>query len=108
MLSGSRDGKLLIWNALPAKSQLKLVEGFLMLASYLPRNQGKSLEIEMGGKKLTNTKKNIIRVYLLIFKIIVSALTMNNQDKNSFFIGCDSGGLFKCSLLSNTQVSSSI
>jgi hypothetical protein len=49
LLSGSRDGKLLIWNALPAKSQLKLVEGFLMLASYLPRNQGKSLEIEMGG-----------------------------------------------------------
>ena len=49
LLSGSRDGKLLIWNALPAKNQLKLVEGFLMLASYLPRNQGKSLEIEMGG-----------------------------------------------------------
>lgn len=50
-MSGSRDGKILIWNALPAKNQLKLVEGYLMLIDYLPRNHHRSLGTEMGGLK---------------------------------------------------------
>lgn len=28
---------------------------------------------------------------------------MNNEDKDTFVVGCDSGGLFKCSLTSQTS-----
>ena len=51
MLSASRDGKLLIWNALPTKNQLKLHDGFIILLDYLPKHTYKSLGTEMGGNK---------------------------------------------------------
>lgn len=39
-----------MWNALPAKNQLKLVEGFLMLIDYLPKKNSRAYGVEMGGK----------------------------------------------------------
>jgi hypothetical protein len=49
LLSTSRDGKILVWNALPAKSQLKLYDGFLMLIDFLPRNMNRITGTEMSG-----------------------------------------------------------
>ena len=49
-MSGSKDGKILIWNPLPTKSQLKLVDGFRMLVDIMPKNTYRSLGTEMGGK----------------------------------------------------------
>ena len=63
---------------MPAKNQLKLVDGFRMLTDYLHRMHVKSIGTEMG----------------------VSNVSMNSEDKDSFIVGCDSGGLFKCSLSS--------
>ena len=57
LLSGSRDGKILIWNALPAKNQLKLIDGYLMLIDYLPRTHAKSLGTEMAGKLINYLQK---------------------------------------------------
>jgi WD40 repeat protein len=50
LLSTSRDGKILVWNALPAKSQLKLYDGFIMLIDFLPRNLNRINGTEMSGK----------------------------------------------------------
>ena len=50
-MSGSKDGKILIWNPLPAKNQLKLVDGFRMLIDFLPKSQYRSRGTEMGGKR---------------------------------------------------------
>ena len=33
---------------------------------------------------------------------------MNNEDKDIFLVGCDSGGLFKCSLSSQVNAELSI
>ena len=41
---------MLVWNALPAKNQLKLVNGYLMLIDYLPKSFHKSIGSEMGSK----------------------------------------------------------
>ena len=49
-MSGSKDGKILIWNPLPTKSQLKLVDGFRMLVDFLPKNSYRTLGAEMGGR----------------------------------------------------------
>ena len=50
-----------------------------MLIDYLPRGNVKSFGTEMG----------------------VTSLSVNSEDKDTFIIGCESGGLFKCSLSSN-------
>jgi hypothetical protein len=52
LLSGSKDGKILSWNALPSKNQLKLIDGFIMLIDYLPRSHHKAIGTEMGGSYL--------------------------------------------------------
>ncbi|CAF1068723.1 unnamed protein product [Brachionus calyciflorus] len=75
LLSCSKDGRILIWNALPTKNQLKLVDGYVMLNDFLPKRNIRSLGVEMA----------------------VSSFSMNKIDKESFIAGCDSGGLFKCS-----------
>jgi WD40 repeat protein len=49
LMSGSKDGKILIWNPQPGKSQLKLTDGFRMLIDYLPNSQFRTRGIEMGG-----------------------------------------------------------
>jgi hypothetical protein len=61
------------------------MEGFIMLIDNLPRNNFKSLGTEMG----------------------VTSLSVNSEDKDTFMIGCESGGLFKCSLSSNKIENSS-
>ena len=33
---------------------------------------------------------------------------LNNEDKDTFIVGCDSGGLFKCSLSSEVAATPSI
>ena len=57
-MSGSKDGKILIWNPLPAKNQLKLVDGFRMLIDFLPKSQYRSRGTEMGGKRTLNQVSN--------------------------------------------------
>lgn len=49
LLSTSKDGKILIWNALPTKNQLKLMDGFLMLNDFLTNRHLKSYGSEMSG-----------------------------------------------------------
>ncbi len=85
LMSGSKDGKILIWNPMPAKSQLKVIDGFKMLVDHLPNSQYVARGVEMG----------------------VSCLSINNEDKETFVSGCDSGGLFKCSLLSEEPANTS-
>lgn len=60
LLSASKDGKILCWNPLPSKNQLKIIEGFIMLIDYLPRSYFKSLGSEMGGKKLFGGRFSIV------------------------------------------------
>ncbi len=81
-MSGSKDGKLLVWNALPAKNQLKLVDAFIILVDFLPRQHAKLLGTEMG----------------------VSSMALSNEDQEVFLVGCESGGLFKCSLSAKKPV----
>ena len=85
LLSASRDGKILVWNALPTKNQLKLYDGFMMLIDHLPRNRHRITGAEMS----------------------VSAISLNSENKETFVVGCDSGGLFKCSFLAQTLAKSS-
>ena len=49
MLSGSKDGKILMWNPQPAKNQLKLIDGYKMLINFLPNSLYRSRGVEMGG-----------------------------------------------------------
>ncbi len=38
---------------------------------------------------------------------LVTSVTVNSEDKDIFIVGCDSGGLFKCSFSSITKATPS-
>lgn len=97
----------MIWNPLPAKNQLKLVDGFRMLTDYLHRSNVRSLGTEMAGI-LKSFISYIFLLLLLLIKTKVSNISMNNEDKDTFIVGCDSGGLFKCSLSSEIPANPSL
>lgn len=74
---------MLIWNALPTKKQLKLHDGFLIVNK---------------SDKYSDPLSN---------EIGVSALSINNEDRNIFLAGTDVGGLYKCSFSSTSTANSS-
>ena len=88
--------------------RLKLNDQRLVLIDHLPRKHFKSIGTEMGSECLSfcsilNMNNNKYK----LFYFEVSSIAMNNQDKEVFLVGCDSGGLFKCSLASQKKVSTS-
>ena len=60
---------------------------------------------EMGSKHFQNIKNLFYNHVHIFFKFCeVSSIALNNQDKDVFLVGCDSGGLFKCSLSSQKKI----
>jgi hypothetical protein len=78
-----------------------------MLTDYLHRSNVRSLGTEMAGI-LKSFVSYIFFLLLLLIKTKVSNISMNNEDKDTFIVGCDSGGLFKCSLSSEMPAKPSL
>ncbi|CAF4198446.1 unnamed protein product [Rotaria sordida] len=82
LVSTSQDGKILLWNPLPSKNNLKLTDAYFV--STKPSSSSKSSGKPMG----------------------VTSITFNNEDSETFIFGCDSGFLYKGSLNSASSVQS--
>ncbi|UJR27315.1 hypothetical protein I4U23_008608 [Adineta vaga] len=81
LVSTSQDGRILLWNPLPSKNNLKLSDAYFVSTKI---SSSKSSGKPMG----------------------VISITFNNEDSETFMFGCDSGHLYKGSLNSVTAVQS--
>ncbi|CAF4108500.1 unnamed protein product, partial [Rotaria magnacalcarata] len=81
LVSTSQDGKILLWNPLPSKSNLKLTDAYFVA---IKGGNSRSVGKPMG----------------------VTSVTFNNEDSETFIFGCDSGFLYKGSLNSVSSVQS--
>ncbi|CAF2352982.1 unnamed protein product [Rotaria sp. Silwood2] len=81
LISTSQDGKILLWNPLPSKNNLKLTDAY-----FVATKAGSS---KSSGKPMG-----------------VTSVTFNNEDSETFIFGCDSGLLYKGSLNSVSSVQS--
>jgi len=91
LMSISSDGKILIWEFNKLTKELKLQSGFIIQASSLPQSEMRIRnDTELG----------------------VSCLSFMPHDMNTFLLGTENGGVFKCSLSSRSPavkgISSSI
>ncbi|XP_041371000.1 cytoplasmic dynein 2 intermediate chain 2-like [Gigantopelta aegis] len=79
IISIGGDGKILIWSMNKKKQKLKLIEGFVLMAQSLPRSmkvRGVRSDKEVGA----------------------TCISFNQEDKDTFVVGSESGCIFKCSL----------
>ncbi|XP_064630583.1 cytoplasmic dynein 2 intermediate chain 2-like [Lineus longissimus] len=79
IMSVSSDGKMLIWKLNLQKRTLTLSEGFILMAESLPRH--------MRSKSMRGDKE-----------MGVTCISFNKEDRSTFVVGSESGGVFKCSL----------
>ncbi|XP_019635654.1 PREDICTED: WD repeat-containing protein 34-like isoform X5 [Branchiostoma belcheri] len=85
LVSISGDGKILVWQASPQSKEIKLLDGFLLLAESMPRSMRKGRlrpDAEMG----------------------VTAISYTHEDKTLFVVGSEGGGVFKCSMNSSDRL----
>ncbi|CAF1418009.1 unnamed protein product [Adineta steineri] len=80
LVSTSQDGRILLWNPLPSKNNLKLTDAYFVSTKISSKSSGKP----MG----------------------VTSVSFNNEDAETFVFGCDSGHLYKGSLNSVSTVQS--
>ncbi|XP_074642732.1 cytoplasmic dynein 2 intermediate chain 2-like [Tubulanus polymorphus] len=76
LVSVSGDGKMLTWQLNLQKRKLNLIEGHILLTESLPRSTRTQQGHEMG----------------------VTCISFSRDDKSTFLVGSECGGLFKCSM----------
>ncbi|KAF6028805.1 WDR34 [Bugula neritina] len=84
VLSVGLDGKMLVWKLDKDKNRLKLSKGYVLLAQHMPKSV-----------KIKSSKRNP--------EMGVTSLDFSCVDEETFYIGSESGGMFRCSV--NSQVS---
>ncbi|CAF0871139.1 unnamed protein product [Adineta ricciae] len=81
LVSTSQDGRILLWNPLPSKNNLKLSDAYFV------------------STKISSSKSSGKPIGVI-------SITFNLEDSETFVFGCDSGQLYKGSLNSVTAVQS--
>ena len=99
-MSTSQDGKILLWNPLPSKNNLKLSDAYFVATKF---GGGKASGKAMGGNNGLVFSSFISHASL--FRL-VNYVAFNNEDTETFVLGCDSGLIYKGSLNSAASVES--
>lgn len=79
LMSVSLDGKMLVWTLNEEKRSLELSDGFVLTAKSMP----KSTKVKSAHKGQ---------------EMGVTSIAFSPEDNNIFYLGSESGGLFKCSM----------
>lgn len=77
LVSVATDGRILVWQFSQHQKALRLVDGFALLTESLPRQ----LRAKVGANRHMG----------------VTCISFSSEDETAFLIGCESGGLFRCS-----------
>ncbi|XP_067936380.1 cytoplasmic dynein 2 intermediate chain 2-like [Watersipora subatra] len=85
VLSVGMDGKILIWKLDADKHKLVLTQSFVLLAKHMPRSV-----------KIKSSKKHQ--------EMGVTSLSFSSIDEDVFYMGAESGGMFKCSFATDTDI----
>lgn len=87
IMSAGGDGKILLWRLNLANKKLKLLSGFVVQTENIPRSLrvSKARADSMVG---------------------VTCLSFSSEDKTTFIVGSEGGGVFKCSLDATTTAPS--
>lgn len=110
LLSLGNDGKVLVWELVSGRKELKVVRGLRLLTESVPRSIRISKakgDAEIGGECRS---LNTLWVALLTLEqpalgLSGTCLSFSCEDKNLFVVGSENGGIYKCSLKTSTPPS---